>query len=58
MSDSRQPVLIYLDAYQICIAECLILIEAILPIILGKNTAHECKKSTFGWLASLRNVFA
>ena len=45
---SEELLLICLDAYQICIAECLILIETILPIILGKNTAHECKKSTFG----------
>ena len=43
MSDSRQPVLIYLDAYQICIAECLILIEAILPIILGKTLPMNAK---------------
>ena len=27
-----------------------------LPESLGKTTAQECKKSTYGWLASLKNV--
>ena len=40
--------------YQIWIVECLYSFGDDLPESLGKTTAQECKKSTYGWRASLK----
>ena len=44
--------------YQICIGKFLRPYNDDLPENLDKNTAQECKKSTSGLRASLKNAFA
>ena len=44
--------------YQICIANFLYFYWDNLPENLGKTNAEECKRSSSGWLASPKNIFA
>ena len=60
MSTGRKPfsILICLNDAKFVLLSVFTLIETICPNILFKITTQECRKSTSGWCALLKNITA